>query len=131
MFCEYIIYLSKQLCVRIKMQGETLLIDNRTYSLIEKHIPSNDVLESIACFFSVFSDITRVKIIVALSLSEMCVTDIAKVLNINQTTVSHQLRFLKNYNIVKAQRQGRVVFYAISSECVNEVMLKCVEFLGY
>ena len=67
----------------------------------------------------------------ALAISEMCVSDLSKMLKLNQTTVSHQLRLLKNLNAVKTHRQGKIVFYSLRSEMLNDVLLKGVEFLGY
>jgi DNA-binding transcriptional ArsR family regulator len=66
----------------------------------------------------------------ALAISEMCVTDLSRVLEINQTTISHQLRLLKNLGIVKCERHGKVIFYSLIDDTVNDVMLKGVEFLG-
>ena len=84
--------------------SQLLLLDKRTQGLIEDYVPQGEILEGIVCFFSVFSDYTRVKILAALAISELCVTDLSKILNINQTTVSHQLRFLKSAGIVKSVR---------------------------
>ena len=84
-----------------------------------------------SAFFSVFADSTRVRILSALAISELCVTDISRVLDINQTTVSHQLRYLKNLGIVTCSRLGKVIFYSLKNEIVNDVLLKGVEFLGY
>jgi DNA-binding transcriptional ArsR family regulator len=61
----------------------------------------------------------------------MCVTDLSRMLSLNQTTVSHQLRFLKNVGIVQCKRQGKIIFYSLLNDTVNEVLLKGVEFLGY
>lgn len=88
------------------------------------------MLDSITCFFSIFADPTRVKMLSALAISEMCVTDLSRVLEINQTTVSHQLRLLKNLGIVKSERSGKIIFYSLVNDTVNDVMLKGVEFLG-
>ena len=109
---------------------DTMLLDSRTKELIQEYVPEGDVLESIVCFFSVFADSTRVRILSALAISEMCVTDLARVLDINQTTVSHQLRLLKNLGIVKSERYGKIIFYSLVNDTVNDVMLKGVEFLG-
>ena len=67
----------------------------------------------------------------ALAISEMCVTDLAGILSLNQTTVSHQLRFLRNIGIVQSRRQGKIIFYSLVNDTVNDVLLKGVEFLGY
>ena len=79
---------------------------------------------------SVFADYTRVKILSALAISELCVTDLSRILNINQTTVSHQLRFLKSAGIVKCIRQGKIIFYSLTDDSINDVILKGIEFLG-
>ena len=110
---------------------DTLLLDRRTQSLVEEYVPEGEILYGIVGFFSIFADASRVRILSALAITEMCVTDISRVLNINQTTVSHQLRFLKNVGIVKAARLGKVIFYSLKNDTVNDVLLKGVEFLGY
>lgn len=115
----------------VKMSVQTLLLDGRTQSLIESYVPEGEILEGLVGFFSVFADHTRIRILSALAITELCVTDISLVLGMNQTTVSHQLRFLKNIGIVKSSRVGKVIFYSLSNETVNDVLLKGVEFLGY
>ena len=109
---------------------DTMLLDRRTKDLVREYVPEGDVLDSIVCFFSIFADPTRVRMLSALAISEMCVTDLSRVLEINQTTVSHQLRLLKNLGIVKSERQGKIIFYSLVNDTVNDVMLKGVEFLG-
>ncbi|MBQ2740612.1 MAG: winged helix-turn-helix transcriptional regulator [Clostridia bacterium] len=110
--------------------SQMLLLDKRTLALIEDYVPQGDVLEGIVCFFSVFADYTRVKILSALAISQLCVSDLSRILQMNQTTVSHQLRFLKSAGIVKCYRQGKIVFYSLVDDTVNDVLLKGIEFLG-
>ena len=110
---------------------QTLLLDRRTQGMIEGYVPEGELLGSLVRFFSIFSDHTRLRILSALAISEMCVTDISRVLDINQTTVSHQLRYLKDAGMAKMQRRGKIIFYSLSNEIVNDVLLKGVEFLGY
>ncbi|MBE7100634.1 MAG: helix-turn-helix transcriptional regulator [Clostridiales bacterium] len=112
------------------IMSQTLLLDKRTQSLIEDYVPQGEILEGVVCFFSVFADYTRVKILSALAISELCVTDLSRILNINQTTVSHQLRFLRSAGIVKCVRQGKIVFYSLVNDSINDVILKGIEFLG-
>ena len=112
------------------IEQDMMLLDRRTKELIKEYVPEGDVLDSIVCFFSVFADSTRVRMLSALAISEMCVTDLSRVLGINQTTVSHQLRLLKNLGIVKCERHGKIIFYSLVNDLVNDVMLKGVEFLG-
>ena len=110
---------------------QTLLLDRRTQDMIEGYVPEGEILSGLVRFFSIFSDPTRIRILSALAISEMCVTDISRVLGINQTTVSHQLRFLKDTGMVKTDRHGQIIFYSLAHDLVNDVMLKGVEFLGY
>ena len=93
-----------------------MLIDNRLQEMVKDYVPSGEILDDLVCFFTIFSDYTRIKMISALAISEMCVSDLSKVLGLNQTTVSHQLRFLKNLNAVKTKRQGTVVFYSLRKD---------------
>ena len=109
---------------------DTMLLDRRTKDLVKEYVPEGEVLDSIVCFFSIFSDSTRVRMLSALAISEMCVTDLSRVLDINQTTVSHQLRLFKKLGIVKSERSGKIIFYSLVNDLVNDVMLKGVEFLG-
>ncbi|MBQ9782365.1 MAG: winged helix-turn-helix transcriptional regulator [Clostridia bacterium] len=108
-----------------------LLLDKKVQTLISSYVPSDEILQELVGFFSIFSDLTRLKMVSALAISEMCVSDISKMLNLNQTTVSHQLRLLRDVGVVKYRRQGKIVFYTLKNEIINEVLLKGVEFLGY
>lgn len=110
---------------------QEVLIDKRLQTMVEDYVPKGEILEELVCFFSIFSDYTRLRMVSALSISEMCVSDLSKLLKLNQTTVSHQLRLLKNLNAVKTRRQGKVVFYALRGDMIGDVLLKGVEFLGY
>ena len=107
------------------------LVDKRIQTLVQDYVPQGEILDDLVCFFSIFSDYTRLKMISALAISEMCVSDLSNLLKLNQTTVSHQLRLLKNLNAVKTRRQGKVIFYSLRNETLSEVLLKGVEFLGY
>ena len=108
-----------------------VLLDKRMQTLVKDYVPKGEILDDLVCFFSIFSDYTRLKMISALAIREMCVSDISNLLNLNQKTVSHQLRMLKNLTAVKTKRQGKVVFYSLRNETLNDVLLKGVEFLGY
>lgn len=110
---------------------EMLLLDRRMQNLVLNYLPKGRALEDLVNFFSLFSDPTRLKIISALSISPMCVTDLARILCLNQTTISHQLKTLKVLGAVSAKRQGKIVFYQIADQKINEIILWGVEYLGY
>ena len=104
-------------------------INNETLTNLEYYMPSREILRQLADIFSLFADETRLKILSALSLSEMCVNDLSRYLNINQTTVSHQLRFLKNFDAVTDRREGKVVIYKLKNELINNIMLNGVDYI--
>ena len=89
---------------------------------VEKDLPEDEVLYDLAELFKMFADSTRVKILYALFESELCVCDIAKVLNLTQSAVSHQLRILKGGKLVKYRREGKVVFYSLADEHVRSII---------
>lgn len=108
-----------------------ILLDGKTQKLVTDYLPENYILSGLADFFSVFSDATRMKIISALSISEMCVSDISEILEINQTTVSHQLKIMRSSGILQSRREGKTIFYSVASRIVDEVLLNGVSYLGY
>lgn len=106
-----------------------LLIDKKTQSDLEYYLPNKKDASKIANFFDMFSDITRVRILSALIISEMCVSDLAELLCVNQTTLSHQLRILRDSDIVVTERQGKVVFYKVADDVVNNILVYGAEYL--
>ncbi len=106
-----------------------ILLQQKQQNDINTYMPTDNTLNKLASFFSVFADYTRIKILTALCLCEMCVNDISVVLNINQTTVSHQLKFLKTNGAVKSRREGKIIYYSISNPSINDVMLNGVDYL--
>ncbi len=104
-------------------------LDSNALKSLEYYMPENNVLQQMAEFFSVFSDSTRLKILSALSINEMCVSDISTSLGINQTTVSHQLKLLKSNGAVKDKRDGKVIYYSISNDRINDIMLSGVDHI--
>lgn len=105
------------------------MLNQNTKSAIDMYMPNFKVLDMLASYFSAYSDVTRIKILSALSISEMCVGDISCMLDINQTTISHQLKLLKSLSLVKYKRQGKLIYYSLSCDKVNQIMLSGVEHL--
>ncbi|MBQ3493859.1 MAG: winged helix-turn-helix transcriptional regulator [Clostridia bacterium] len=100
-----------------------LLLSNESEKKILQYIPTNRKFEKLALFFHNFSDSTRLKIISCLSMCDMCVSDLSAILCQNQTTISHQLKLLKDQNIVECKRDGKILVYHLTSSAVNELML--------
>ncbi len=84
--------------------------------------PDDEILYDLAELFKVFGDSTRIKILYALFETELCVYDIARLLNLTQSSVSHQLRILKNYKLVKFRRDGKSMFYSLNDEHVRKII---------
>lgn len=95
------------------------------------YLPDDNSVRKIARFFALLSDPSRVKLLSALTISPLCVTDLAAIVNMNQTTVSHQLRLLRNLDVVTCERQGKILKYKIANPKINEILLVGVEYLGF
>lgn len=93
-------------------------------------MPDEARIQKVSEFFKVFSDNTRVKILWALDKKELCVCDIATVLNMTKSAVSHQLKYLKISNLVKYRKEGKSVFYSLSDHHVREILKKAVEHIN-
>ena len=109
--------------------SKLMTISENDYSNLKYYMPSIDVLQQMADYFSVFCDATRLKILSALSIKSMCVNDLSFVLDANQSTISHQLKFLKNLGVVKDIRHGKIICYCICNENINEILLNGVNYL--
>lgn len=94
---------------------------------LKQFMPSKTSLKSMTNFFYAFSDDTRLKIIILLSIKPLCVSEITSVLNINQTTISHQLKILKSLNIVACDRAGKNMIYYIKNGGIENVLNASVE----
>lgn len=100
-----------------------VLLDPRTESLVRKYMPSVGALADIADVLDALADPGRLRIVSALSVTEMCVSDLAGVLDVNQTTLSHQLRVLRAAGVVGCKKQGKVAFYSLACDSLGELML--------
>ena len=94
---------------------------------LKELMPTKSHLKNMTEFFYAFSDNTRLKIIILLSIKPLCVGEITRVLQINQTTISHQLKILKSHNIVSCDRVGKNIIYYIKNSSIEEVLNASVE----
>ena len=92
-------------------------------------MPDEGTLCDLAEFFKVFADSTRIRILFVLFESEVCVCDLAKVLNMTQSAVSHQLRILKQNKLVKNRREGKSIFYSLADEHVRTIISMGMEHI--
>ena len=83
---------------------------------------NSELFEEVADLFKIFGDSSRLKILVALTQSDMCVSEISEFLSITQSAVSHQLRILKTSNLVKTRRVGKNIYYSLTDDHVKTII---------
>ena len=89
---------------------------------VRREMPGEDTLYDLTELFRIFGDSTRVRILYVLFEAEMCVCDIAALLGMTQSAISHQLRALKNVRLVKSRREGKTVFYSLADDHVKTII---------
>lgn len=97
---------------------EACIVHNHAVQEVAAHMLSEQTMGDVAEFFKAFSDKTRVRILSALAMEELCVCDIAELLGMTQSAISHQLRYLKQARLVKNRKEGKTVYYAL---CDNHI----------
>ena len=90
-------------------------------------LPTDEEVYYLAELFKVFADSTRIKILYAISEQELCVMDICQALNMSQSSISHQLRVLKQSRLVKFRRDGRTIYYSLADHHVQTTLSQGME----
>ena len=103
-------------------QCDYMHLHEKVIEQVQEEMPEEEILYDLAELFKVFGDSTRIKILYVLFQSEMCVCDIAQLLNMSQSAISHQLRVLKQAQLVKYRREGKTVFYSLADAHVNTIL---------
>lgn len=93
----------------------------------KKDLLPEELLINVADFFKIFSDKTRLKIVTVLLKDELCVCDIATVLEMSHSSISHQLRVLRQYKVVKNRKEGKVVYYSLDDSHINNIVNQGIE----
>lgn len=106
------------------MHAQSDIIEKVTESM-----PDEEILYDLAELFKIFGDSTRIKILYVLFESEMCVFDISQLLNMSMSAISHQLRILKQAQLVKFRREGKTVFYSLADDHVRTILGNGMEHL--
>lgn len=96
---------------------------------VRQVLPPDEVLSDLADLFKIFGDSTRIKILYALLRSELCVCDIADLLGLTQSAISHQLRILKQNKLVKNRREGKSIFYSLADDHVRTIIAQGLEHI--
>lgn len=107
------------------------IIHEKVVAKTIKNMPKEDTFYKIAEFFKILGDTTRTKILFALDLNEMCVCDIANVLGMSKSSISHQLGTLRRMSIVKCRKVGKEVYYSLDDEHIKEVFEVAFEHIEH
>jgi DNA-binding transcriptional ArsR family regulator len=107
------------------------IVDLEAVRSVQAHPIDHELTIQVAEIFKALADPTRVRILHALSHAELCVGDLAAVLAMSESAVSHQLRLLRGLRVVRARRDGKLVFYALDDEHVTRLFQLSLEHLGH
>ena len=109
---------------------ETFQTHEELLKVVSEKMPDEDKLYDLAELFKIFGDSTRIRILYLLFQSEMCVCDIAQLLGMTQSAISHQLQVLKKSKLVKYRRQGKTVFYSLADAHVRTIIGQGMEHIS-
>jgi ArsR family transcriptional regulator len=98
---------------------------------VQKQMPDATTLHQVADIFATLGDPTRARIVFALSQSELCVCDLAVLLNMTLSAVSHQLRILRHMGLVKFRKMGRMAYYSLDDEHASELLAQALEHVEH
>ena len=98
-------------------------------TIVNEQMPPEEELYNLAELFKIFGDSTRIRILFVLFEAEVCVCDLASVLNMTQSAISHQLKILKQNKLVKSRREGKSVFYSLADEHVRTIIAQGQEHI--
>ena len=108
---------------------ETIEVHEDLLQIVNETMPEETELYDLAELFKVFGDSTRIRILFVLFEAEVCVCDLAEVLNMTQSAISHQLKILKQSKLVKARREGKSVFYSLADGHVRTIIAQGMEHI--
>ena len=109
---------------------EYIHVHEEIVSQVNQNMPDEEILYDLAELFKIFGDSTRIKILYVLFEAEMCVCDIAQLLGMSQSAISHQLRALKQSKLVKYRREGKTVLYSLSDSHVRTILDQGMEHVA-
>ena len=108
---------------------ETVQVHRDIVEKVDAEMPDEEILYDLAELFKLFGDSTRIKILYVLFASEMCVCDIAQLLGMSQSAISHQLRALKQAKLVRYRREGKQVFYSLADGHVRTILCQGMDHI--
>lgn len=109
---------------------EAVVTHDCTIENVKSRMPKEETLRELADFYKVFGDATRIRILCVLLQAEVCVCDLAELLNMTQSAISHQLRVLKQMKLVKNRRDGKTVFYSLADGHIQTIISQGMEHIA-
>lgn len=106
-------------------------IDIEKVKKAEDELPKGLEIDRLDKFFKILADPTRLKILLALNITELCVCDLSVILSMTKSAVSHQLGALRESNLVRFRRSGKNVYYSLSDECVVEIIKDALKHINH
>ena len=101
---------------------KSFLIHQDSIEDVKQNIPKEELLIDLADFFKIFGDSTRIRVLSALLVTDMCVCDLSEVLNVSQSAMSHQLKTLRQAGLVKFKREGKSAVYSLKDDHVKDIL---------
>lgn len=126
MCSNVLIFISMKNKVEAPVCGETY-IDEQKVKNVEKGFPGNELVLDTADILKVLGDPTRLKIVMALTKEELCVCDLSALSGVSVSAVSHQLRLLRGHRLVKYRKQGKMVYYSLADEHIDNIIAAALE----
>lgn len=109
---------------------DTVVTHRDIIKAVEEKLPAEETIRELADFYKVFGDATRVRILCVLLQAEVCVCDLAELLGMTQSAISHQLRVLKQMKLVKNRREGKTVFYSLADGHIQTIISQGMEHIA-
>ena len=108
---------------------EVICVHDDKIKEVLKELPPEEIIKELADFYKVFGDATRVKILCVLLRSQMCVCNLAQMLGMTQSAISHQLRVLKQMKLVRNKRDGKTVYYSLADGHIQNIISQGMEHI--
>lgn len=108
---------------------ELMHIHEDAVKIVNDNMPLDEQIYDLSDFFKIFGDSTRLKILFVLSEAEVCVCDIAAILGMSQSAISHQLRVLKSNKLVRFRREGKTIFYSLADSHIKTILSQGLEHI--
>ncbi len=109
---------------------QVTVIDRKRIELARKQMPGAEVLENVSEVLKLLGDTTRLRILLALATTELCVCDLAALLEMTSSAISHQLRLLRARGIVKYRKEGKIVYYSLDDPQVQSLIKVSMDQIG-